>query len=335
MPDLDIEPLLSPLEGDAPCGVDLEYDPAFLALLEAGAGKPETQFGDKVYPATPPDWSLTYDRALELARRTRDLRVAVWVTRAAAHVHGLTGVVGGLQLVQGLIERHWDAVHPRLDPGDGNDPTMRVNGLAPLAHPDAGLADIRAATLTETRGGLRVRDLELGIGRAEPLAGEVVPTKDGILKALATAIEATPGLDQALLAGHEAVVRIDTALAERIGADRGPDFGPLTKLFAVLALAARRVSGTAELDTAPSAGDAASARPMVSAPGTISSREDALQALQRASDWIERNEPSNPAPLLIRRAQRLMSKNFLEIIRDLVPDGMGQVEKLAGIGSSE
>lgn len=329
MPDLDIEPLLSDLQGDAPCGVDLEYDPAFLALLEAGAGKPETQWS----PAVPPEWFAVLDQSLQLARRTRDLRVAVWVTRAAAHVHGLIGAVRGLQLVQGLIDRHWDLVHPRLDSGDGNDPAMRVSALAPLAHPDAGLADVRAATLTEERAGLRVRDLELGVGRAEPVAGETVPTKEGLLKALATAIEATPGLNETLLAGHEAVVRIDTALAERIGPDRGPDFAPLKELFAVVALAARRVNGTAEVEAAPSAGAAASARPMASAPGTISSREDALEALQRVSDWIERNEPSNPAPLLIRRAQRLMSKNFLEIIRDLVPDGMGQIEKLAGIGS--
>ena len=66
--------------------------------------------------------------------------------------------------------------------------------------------------------------------------------------------------------------------------------------------------------------------------GAIESREDAIRMLQRVSDWIERNEPSNPAPLLIQRAQRLMKKNFLEIIRDLMPDGLGQIEKLAGPG---
>ena len=36
--------------------------------------------------------------------------------------------------------------------------------------------------------------------------------------------------------------------------------------------------------------------------------------------------------LLIQRAMRLMKKNFLEIIKDLVPDGLGQIEKLAGPG---
>ena len=47
---------------------------------------------------------------------------------------------------------------------------------------------------------------------------------------------------------------------------------------------------------------------------------DAHRALERVCEWIERNEPSNPAPLLIRRAQRLMSKSFIDIIRDLAPE---------------
>jgi type VI secretion system protein ImpA len=71
----------------------------------------------------------------------------------------------------------------------------------------------------------------------------------------------------------------------------------------------------------------------VAAPGTIASRDDAVRALQRVCEWIERHEPSNPAPLLIRRAQRLMSKSFLEIMRDLNPDGVHVIVKLAGTPS--
>jgi type VI secretion system protein ImpA len=46
--------------------------------------------------------------------------------------------------------------------------------------------------------------------------------------------------------------------------------------------------------------------------------------------YLERHEPSNPAPLFIRRAQRLMQKNFVEIVRDLMPDSLSSLEKLAG-----
>src|ERR1700760_1994891 len=126
MSDPDLDTLLAPLSADAPCGPDLEYDPAFQAMLEAGAGKPERQYGDTIYPAEPPDWPSVHEHASELARRTRDLRVAVWLTRSAARLHGLPRALTGLRLVEGLVERYWGDVHPPLDASDNNDPTARV-----------------------------------------------------------------------------------------------------------------------------------------------------------------------------------------------------------------
>ena len=65
--------------------------------------------------------------------------------------------------------------------------------------------------------------------------------------------------------------------------------------------------------------------------GEIRSREDAIRVLDLVCKYIERNEPTNPAPLLIKRAQRLMSLGFLDIIKELAPDGMGQIEVITGI----
>ena len=52
--------------------------------------------------------------------------------------------------------------------------------------------------------------------------------------------------------------------------------------------------------------------------------------LDLVCSYLERHEPSNPAPLFIRRAQRLIKKNFVEIVRDLMPDSLSQLERLAG-----
>ena len=70
------------------------YDPAFIEMEQAGAGKPERQYGDKVYPAEPAEWPVVRERALALAGRTRDLRVAVWLTRSAARLEGLAALPG-------------------------------------------------------------------------------------------------------------------------------------------------------------------------------------------------------------------------------------------------
>jgi type VI secretion system protein ImpA len=334
MADFDLEALLAPLQDDAPCGADLEYDPAFMALEAAGAGKPEQQYGDTVIPAEEPDWPTVQELALALARRTRDLRVAVWLVRCGARLQGWPGALHGLQMVQGLLERHWDHVHPQLDASEGNDPTARLNALQPLVHESAGLADLRAASLTGQRGGLRVRDVELALGRAEPLAGEAAPTEQGVLDAAAAAAGGAPGFAERLQGGTQAVQAIAAAIERQVGGAQGPEFAPLLRLMKPLAALGAQLQGSAAPQEAATAGAPGTVTaPIAAASGAIASREDAVRALQRVCEWIERNEPSNPAPLLIKRAQRLMSKNFLDIIRDLVPDGVREIEKLAGVGN--
>jgi type VI secretion system protein ImpA len=329
MAEPQLESLLAPLAADNACGPDLEYDPAFQALLDASAGKPERQYGDKVYPAEGPDWPLVHEQALQLAARTRDLRVAVWLARSGARLQGLAGAVSGLQLVQGLVERYWDQVHPTLDASDNNDPTARVTALMALAEAGAGLADLRQASLTGKRGALTVRDIELALGPADPFPGESVPSEDGVLQGVVAAIGESPAVAGQMQAGFDAAQGLALALESRLEATQSPDLAPLKKVLQRVAEAGRRASGGSP-DAAADDQGAASAR----AAGTIVSRDDANRALDRVCEWIERNEPTNPAPLLIRRAQRLMSKNFIDIIRDLAPDGLGQVEQIAGTGNT-
>jgi type VI secretion system protein ImpA len=56
-----------------------------------------------------------------------------------------------------------------------------------------------------------------------------------------------------------------------------------------------------------------------------------MRALDSVCRYYERIEPGNPAPLLIRRAQRLINKSFIEIIQDLAPDSLGQIRTIAGL----
>jgi type VI secretion system protein ImpA len=331
MPEVDLESLLIPLAEDAPCGADLEYDAAFLALQEAGAGKPEQQYGETIIAAEEPDWPAVHAQAVQLASRTRDLRVAVWLARSGARLGGLPSAAWGLKLVHGLLARHWEHVHPQLDASDNNDPTARVNALLPLLHPTAGLADLRAATLTGKRGALTVRDIELALGPAEALPGEPMPTEDGVLQAVAAALAQQADLASHMQTVHEAVQGITSVLERHLEPTQTPEFAPLRKLTQRVADAAMRVSGASAAQAPEGAVASNGTSPAASHPvGAIVSREDALRALDRVCEWLERNEPSNPAPLLIRRSQRLMTKSFIDIIRDLVPDGLSQVEKLAG-----
>lgn len=347
--ELDLEALLAPLDAAAPCGSNLEYDADFIALTDAGRAREEQEYGETRIVGQGPDWTTVWDRAQALWVRTRDLRVAVWMARCAARRSGLAGAVAGLQLIHGLLDRFWDSVHPQLDADDHDDPTERLNALAPLGHYAEFLADLRAVTLNSGRGlpPMRVRDVELVMGHVEPTQGEEVPAEGALRANLAAIVAAEPAVVDALRAGHEAARGIVDGIEARIGSAQGPDLAPLVKLLRLLALAVRpaQAAGTATVNGDPPA--AASAASAVNgaeseaslwpvagpAQGGLRSRQEAIDALERVCAWIESHEPSNPAPLFIRRAQRLMSKSFIEIIQDLTPDAEAEVRRLAGIVS--
>lgn len=339
---IDVDALLAPVAEGNPCGPDLEYDSAFLALEEAARGKAEQQFGDTIIPAEDPDWRKVQNLSQELATRTRDVRVAVHLLRASTRLQGLLAAAEGLRLIEGLLSQHWDQVHPLLDADDHNDPTMRLNALAPLVDGAGFLTDIRKAPLLVGRGGITGRDFELASGKAQPFDGESVIPMAGIAQALRDAEAQQAGLLATLSGLADTVTAIDSVINERASTS-GPEFRPLRVLLQTISDAAKQVAGGAADQAAAEAeagaeGGAASggAQFAVAAPaGVLRNREDAIQALDKVCQWLELNEPSNPAPLLIRRAQRLMSKNFLDIIRDLVPDGIDQIAKLAGVPADQ
>ncbi len=136
MEALDLELLLAPITAESPCGPDLEYDTEHWTLMQAAEGKAEQQYGDYVSAAVAPDWPAIRAGAVELLGRTKDLRITVLLWRAAARCGTLAeridGFVKSLLLIAKLLDRHWECVHPQLDAADGDDPTLRLNALAPL-----------------------------------------------------------------------------------------------------------------------------------------------------------------------------------------------------------
>lgn len=90
--------------------------------------------------------------------------------------------------------------------------------------------------------------------------------------------------------------------------------------------------GDPNADAGSASGQPAATAQGIRVNGKIISRKDAIKALDDVCDYYEEHEPSSPLPMLIRRAQRLASKNFLDILRDLAPDAVSQAEALGGSG---
>jgi type VI secretion system protein ImpA len=64
--------------------------------------------------------------------------------------------------------------------------------------------------------------------------------------------------------------------------------------------------------------------------GAIRSRADVVRVLDNICEYYTANEPSSPIPLLLRRAQRLVEKSFMEILADIVPDSVNQARIVSG-----
>jgi type VI secretion system protein ImpA len=347
---LDLDKLLAEISEDAPCGEDLEYDPAFGELERATEGKPEQQFGETIIPAEDPNWKDVKRLAIELLGRTKDLRAAAHLTRALIRQDGIPGLADGLELIRGYIEKYWDTVHPQLDPDDNNDPTMRVNAVVQLCNPttefQAGstLRFILDAPLVAHRalGVFSLHDIEIANGQLpKPPDVEGSPDPTAIDAAFVEVeLEELQGTSDAVKRAIEHAAAVDKTLTEHVGTSDAADLSDLHKLLAQIdktvgdRLSARGVF----TDSAAGAGEegqaAGQAGPAAATPapiaGEVRSREDVVRALEKIIEYYVKNEPSSPIPLLLNRAKRLVAKSFMEIVQDLAPTGLPEVQKMGG-----
>jgi len=336
MPLIDTENLLQPVPGAEPTGANLEYDPAFAELERAALGRPEQQIGKAIAPGEPPDWKAVQDQAALLLGRSKDLRLVGYLLRALLHRHGFEGLAAGLAVARGLLERYWTPLHPQLDPDDHHDPTIRVSALGVLSDAAVLLA-LRSAPLFRSRafGPVSYRDIAVA-------SGEIAATPDAptlemakIEGAFQEADDATlESLTNALRSASDHLRGIEALFSETAGI-AGPDVANLAQLlrqahqFVKQRLDRRRAE--AGLDAGAEEGahtNGTGSRGGLS--GQIASRDDVVRALDRICDYYARQEPSSPLPLLLQRCKRLATMSFIEIVREMVPDGLSQVELIAG-----
>ncbi|NRF69453.1 type VI secretion system protein TssA [Aquincola sp. S2] len=115
--------LLQPIAEASPCGEDLSFSDEFDLIAELrredDASLPLGEWKEKGKEPKVADWAGVETLCAQLLRtRSKDLRLAGWLADAWAQRRGLAGLADGLALCTGLIEQHWDELHPRSEDGD-------------------------------------------------------------------------------------------------------------------------------------------------------------------------------------------------------------------------
>ena len=352
---IDIENLLSEVSPEAPCGEDLSYDASFLALedmLRSKAGGGVVEGVEE--QAEEPNWREVCEKSIELLRRSKDLRVAMYLVLAALKMDDLAGLRDGLALLQGLLERFWEHLYPKLDPEDNNDPLERINILQSLSPERVSaqdpmkfkqrLAEIPLCNSTQM-GRFSLRDIQVAKGEIS-VPDDELTTSPG-LSVIDAAFQDT-ATDELLAASQTAeeaiehLATITTVFSKNAAQGQTPDISDFQSVLGnihkcIQEYLAKRGYGDAG-EEGVSAGVAAGGdteKGGISLAGDIRSPKEALLAIEKVCQYFDRNEPSSPVPMLLRRAQRLVSKNFTEVIADICPDAMSRVEMIGGSGSSD
>jgi type VI secretion system protein ImpA len=346
----DVELALRDISPDDPTGPSLANDAAYVAAHHTAEGTAERQIGGKIIPATDPDWVQLRAQSLALLARSKDLRLAVYLTLALLKIEGIPGFRDGLTVIHALLERHWEAVHPRLDPTDDLDPQERINILLPLASPgsygDSQAIEkrLREVPLCDSNFA-RPTHRDIAIARGELKVAEVEGKPPMKLETVSAAFRDTPPkllepIAAAVTASIDHVKAINSILVERVGEVMAPDLSRLSRTLAEIAAMIKEYGGVQGASSTsqpalgaagnPTSGVEMSAQtPNAAFSGEVRSKRDVQLSLDQICGYFDRNEPSSPIPLLLKGAQRLLKMNFIEIMQVLDADALKCLMKLS------
>lgn len=326
---MDIEPLIPPISEDAPCGIDFDDD----RLLTLEAGNLENMVEGEIDPRDgkrlKPKWPQIQKKALELSKRGKNLRVAGILTESACVTDGMMGFRDGLRLIREWSERYWDQVFPTYD----RQPLLQsLNREQVLMRPLLGVVyapkdpsdDFDFEGFLKAWEGPGQETTEARLARlASDMFTRISPDKRAQnLSAIKDALDHAKA--------------IEAIYDEKYGTDASINFGDLKTILARAIKLLESYENPAETDEAASGRNDSFAGP-AAAPTQAGgmSRASAIAALDQVIRFFEATEPSSPVPYLLRRAQRCVGKNFMELIEELAPDRAQAETILRPNGSQE
>ena len=316
--------LLEPVAGESPAGVSLRYDPVYDQIKQARTEDDDAPQGLWQHERKTADYAQVIKLAGEaLAKRSKDLQLAAWITEAQLKREGFAGLAEGLTLLRGLIEGFWDGLFPEIDEGD-----LEFRA-APLEWVGQYLGDSVRATPV-TKGGL-----DLGAYRQSRLVGSEKDVEGDYEKqqarkqAIADGKLTVEQFDEGftgtpkpfykklvadLDAARTALSTLDATCKGRF-ADAAPSFNKLRgALEDVRQIAGQLLARKLELEPDPpevvaaeaaaagAGGDGAAGGGGIT-PMTIS-RDDALLRIAVAARFLRAAAPTEPAPYLMLRGLR-------------------------------
>jgi type VI secretion system protein ImpA len=108
--------LLNPISEENPSGVNLRYDPVTDKIKEARREDIDAPQGDWVTALKTADWNQVIKLGGDaLAKKGKDLQVAVWLVEAHVRKEGFAAMPPCFNFLRDLLDQFWDSVYPEID----------------------------------------------------------------------------------------------------------------------------------------------------------------------------------------------------------------------------
>lgn len=230
--------ILNPIAGENPCGEDLRYAPVYDQIKEARREDDDVSQGVWQRARKTADWQQVVKLASEaIAKKSKDLQLAAWLTEALVYREGFDGLKDGLVLLRQMLEQHWDNLYPELEDVDSEMRSVPLSYIVTKVE----LAMRRVPLTAEGISWLEYKD-SLTIPTEEEAArdssksekrsdaqnlGKVMPEDvDQALKA--TPSDHIEQISEVLKAVREDLSALDEICREKFD-DYAPNFTPLTE----------------------------------------------------------------------------------------------------------
>lgn len=354
---IDLEALLAPIAGEAPCGVDLREDfspqsPYYRlrdARAEARAAERTADADASAEGPPPQQWRTIRELAIKaLAEKVKDLEIAAWLTESLVRSDGLAGLAAGAALMNGLVERYWDnGLYPKADEEGVPSRVAPVTGLNGEGGDGTLIQPLRKLALFRRADGTplaywqyeQAREVQ-GIGdvaRRQARLDAGVPALEQLeQEARAAGAPHFANLRAAVRAAMAAWLGMAAALDKAAGAD-GPPTSRVRELLEQIAavIEAHAPPETAAAADAPAAAEggaeaAVSAAP--SAPAATETREGMLAQLDRIAAFFRRTEPHSPLAYTLEEAARRGRLTWPDLLAELVPEPATRTAILTSLG---
>jgi type VI secretion system protein ImpA len=146
-----------------------------------------------------------------------------------------------------------------------------------------------------------------------------------------------PATSTALAEALEHAQAIDTLLADKLGT-ASPDLSHLVgdilelKKFVDAQLSSRfpHDADSDAVDSNQLASGTIAASDFESMRRDICGVDDVIRRIDEICEYYARHEPSSPLPILLQRAKRLVGKNFTDVLKNIAPGALSDLQMLAG-----